>query len=133
MNPRVVLDTNVLVSGLLGGTATDVIRRWRAGAFDLVISQEIAAEYEEVLKRPKFGLSDWVIQELLDYVRSKAQWVESRGDIEVGARDLSDNRFLEAAIQGKADWIVSGDNDLLDLGEFEGIGIASPREFLSLL
>jgi putative PIN family toxin of toxin-antitoxin system len=124
---------NVLVSGLLGGMATDVIRRWRAGAFDLIISQGIAAEYEEVLKRPKFGLSDWVVQELLDYIRSQAQWVESPGDFAVGARNPSDNKFLAAAVLGKADWIVSGDNDLLELGKFEGVGITSPREFLSLL
>ena len=44
MKPRVVLDTNVLVSGLLGGTATEVIRRWRAGAFSLILSEEILAE-----------------------------------------------------------------------------------------
>jgi predicted nucleic acid-binding protein len=57
----------------------DVIRRWRAGAFDLIVSQEIVTEYEQVLKRAKFGLPLRVIQELLDYIRGKAQWVESPG------------------------------------------------------
>jgi putative PIN family toxin of toxin-antitoxin system len=61
MKPRVVLDTNVLVSGLLGGTATDVIRRWRAGDLQMVLSPEIMAEYEGVLSRPKFRLPKWVV------------------------------------------------------------------------
>jgi predicted nucleic acid-binding protein len=46
MSPRVVLDTNILVSGLLGGTATEPIHQWRAGVFDLIVSEEILAEYE---------------------------------------------------------------------------------------
>lgn len=66
MKRRVVLDTNVVVSGLLGGTATEVIRRWRAGSFDLILSEEIMTEYEDVLNRPKFNLPVWVVEELLD-------------------------------------------------------------------
>ena len=133
MSPRVVLDTNILVSGLLGGTTTEVIRRWRVGAFDLILSEEIIAEYTAVLIRPKFGLPRWVIQELLGYIREKAEWVVPSGEIAAVARDPSDNMFLEAAVAGQADWIVSGDNDLLDIGEFEGIPIIPPLELLSLL
>ena len=62
MRPRVVLDTNVLVSGLLGGAATDVIRRWRAGDVQMVLSPDVMAEYEDVLNRPKFRLPRWVVQ-----------------------------------------------------------------------
>lgn len=58
MKPRVVLDTNIMVSGLLGGTATEVIRRWRAGAFGLIRSQEIMAEYEAVLFAPPSNEKD---------------------------------------------------------------------------
>ena len=73
MKPRVVLDTNVLVSGLLGGTATDVIRRWRAGDFQMILSPEIMAEYENVLNRPKFKLPKWMIQDLLAYIHDCAE------------------------------------------------------------
>jgi putative PIN family toxin of toxin-antitoxin system len=133
MSPRVVLDTNILVSGLLGGTATEVIRKWRAGAFDLILSEEIIAEYTAVLIRPKFGLARWVIEELLGYIREKAEWVVPSGEIAAVARDPSDNMFLEAAVSGRADWIVSGDNDLLHIGEFEGIPIISAGAFLPLV
>jgi len=133
MIPQVVLDTNVLVSGLLGGTATDLIRRWRSGAFILIVSEEIVAEYNQVLMRPKFSLPNWVVEELLDYVRSTAQWIEPSSDVKAVARDPSDNKFLVAAVVGQTDWVVSSDNDLLDIGEFEGIRITSPWEFLPLL
>jgi putative PIN family toxin of toxin-antitoxin system len=133
MRPRVVLDTNVLVSGLLGGTATEVIRWWRAGAFDLILSEEIRDEYAAVLNRPKFKLPPWVVQELLGHIRDQAEWIVQSSEIKAVARDPSDNKFLEAAVTGQADWLVSGDKDLLDLGEFDGIPIIPPREFLALL
>jgi putative PIN family toxin of toxin-antitoxin system len=130
---RVVLDTNVVVSGLLGGTATDVIRRWRAGSFDLILSEEIMTEYADVLNRPKFNLPLLVVEELLGYIRARAEWVEPRGEIETVARDPSDDKFLEAAVTGQADWLVSGDYDLLGMEEYEGIAIIPPHEFLDLL
>jgi putative PIN family toxin of toxin-antitoxin system len=133
MKPRVVLDTNVLVSGLLGGTATDVIRRWRAGDFQMVLSTEIMAEYEDVLNRPKFRLPKWVVQDLLAYIRASAEWVTPVAEDSSIARDPSDDKFLFAAASGRADWLVSADPDLLDLKEFRSIPIVSPWEFLSLL
>jgi putative PIN family toxin of toxin-antitoxin system len=133
MKPRVVLDTNVLVSGLLGGTATEIIRRWRAGEFILVLSPEIMAEYEAVLNRPKFKLPQWVIQELLSYIYDQADWVvPERKELAV-ARDPSDDKFLATAVSGQADWLVSADADPLDLSEFEDTPIIPPWEFLSRL
>jgi putative PIN family toxin of toxin-antitoxin system len=132
MKRRVVLDTNVLVSGLLGGTAAEVIRRWRAGSFDLILSEEIMTEYADVLNRPRFNLPTWVVEELLGYIRARAAWVEPRGEIEIVARDPSDAKFLDAAVIGQADWLVSGDYDLLDMEEYEGISIIPPHEFLDL-
>jgi len=133
MKPRVVLDTNILVSGLLGGTATEVIKQWRVGAFTLIVSAEIMAEYKAVLRRPKFKLPGWVIEELLEYIREHAEWVTPDREIHEIARDPSDNKFLEAAVSGQANWLVSGDNDLLDLSEFEGTPVIPSWEFLRLL
>ena len=133
MSARVVLDTNVLVSGLLGGTATDVIRRWRAGDFQMVLSPEIMAEYEDVLSRPKFGLPKWVIQELMAYIHDHADWVTPAVEESSVGRDPSDDKFLFAAASGQADWLVSADADLLELKEHKSIPIIPPWEFLSLL
>ena len=133
MKPRVVLDTNVLVSGLLGGTATDVIRRWRAGEFDLILSAEILAEYEAVLRRPKFKLPPWVVQELLDHIRTQASWVVPSDDLGVQPRDPADTKFLQAASAGQADLLLTEGKDLLDIGEFEGVRIMPPWDLQPLL
>jgi len=133
MKPCVVLDTNVLVSGLLGGTATQVIEQWRAGAFSMIVSVEIMAEYKAVLNRPKFKLPERVIQELLEYIHERAEWVLPAITIHEIVRDPSDNKFLEAAVSGRANWVISADKDLLDLDEFEGISIITPWEFLDVL
>lgn len=127
--PRVVLDTNVLVSGLLGGSALGVIQRWRQGDFTLVVNPQIFEEYNSVLKRPKFGLPESLVDELLTFIRERADWVEPQTQVKV-ARDPTDDKFLEAALGGQADYIVSGDNDLLDLKTFEGIPIIPPWEFV---
>jgi putative PIN family toxin of toxin-antitoxin system len=126
--PRVVLDTNVLVSGLLGGSGLSVMQHWRRGDFVLVVSPQILTEYTAVLKRPKFGLPGWLVDELLTFIREQADWTKPETQVEV-ARDPSDDKFLEAAISGKADYIVSADNDLLDLGTFKNIPIVPPWEF----
>ncbi|MFP4395164.1 MAG: putative toxin-antitoxin system toxin component, PIN family [Anaerolineales bacterium] len=126
---RVVLDTSVLVSGLLGGSSVPVLRRWRRGEFELVVSPEIYAEYEAVLTRPKFGLPTSLVRELLAFIRVQAHWVEPDIHLNI-VRDTSDDKFLEAAVSGEAGIIVSSDRDLLDLGEVRGISIVPPWEFV---
>jgi len=125
---KVVLDTSVLVSGLLGGSSVPVLESWRREEFILVVSPEIYREYESVLKRPKFGLPPSLVDELLSFVRQRSHWVEPEVELEI-VRDPSDDKFVEAALSGGANTIVSSDRDLLDLKEAEGIPIVSPWEF----
>lgn len=125
---KVVLDTSVLVSGLLGGSSVPVLESWRREEFILVVSPEIYREYESVLKRPKFGLPPSLVDELLSFVRQRSHWVEPDAELEI-VRDPSDDKFVEAALSGGANTIVSSDRDLLDLKEAEGIPIVSPWEF----
>jgi len=133
MKPRVILDTNVLVSGLLGGTATEVIRRWRAGAFSLILSEEILAEYEAVLKRPKFRLPSWVVQELLGYIRGNTEWVEPAAQLPIELRDPADTKFLRAVVEGGAEVVITDDKDLQDLKEVQSIRLVPSWESLTLL
>jgi putative PIN family toxin of toxin-antitoxin system len=126
--PRVVLDTSVLVSGLLGGSSVPVLKRWRRGEFKLVISPEIYAEYEAVLNRPKFGLPASLVNELLLFIREQSCWVTPDIRLDI-VRDASDNKFLEAAVAGEASIIVSNDRDLLDLEKVRSISILPPWEF----
>lgn len=99
----------------------------------MILSVEIMAEYETVLSRPKFGLPKWVIHELLTYIHDHADWVTPAAKESSVARDPSDDKFLFAAVSGRADWLVSADADLLDLREYKDIPIIPPQEFLSSL
>jgi len=130
---RAVLDTSTVVSGVIGGISTEVLDLLKEGAFEAIISEEILQEYTEVLNRPKFGFPLWVINDILSYFRVEGIRVSLQGRLNVIEEDPDDNKFLEAALEGQADYILSGDKHLLNLGEFEGIPIMGSREFLEIL
>ena len=130
---RVVLDTNVLVSALLfTGVTSELVPLWHKGTIAVLISREILEEYLRVLAYPKFQLSegeikDLIQEELLPFV----QVIKPGIRVHVVKRDPSDNKFLECAIAGKADVLVSGDKDLLALRHYRRIRIQTPAHFLA--
>jgi putative PIN family toxin of toxin-antitoxin system len=130
---RVVIDTNIIVSAYLGGILETVIVRWKAGRFTLIVSDEIADEYHNVLTRPKFKIERAEIDDFFSLLLSRAEFVEPVEGVDAIKSDVSDNKFLEAAIAGQVDFIVSGDNHLLDLGMFREIPIITPRQFMDHL
>lgn len=127
---RVVLDTNVFVSAVLGGALGELIDGWRAGKFTLVVSDEIVREYFEVLRRPNFGLSTEDVEAIVKYVFRMGEFVTVNEKIDIIQVDPKDNIFLEAAIAGNADCIISGDGHLLEQKEFRGIPILTARQYL---
>lgn len=130
---RVVLDTNIMVSMALGGKVGKINDAWRAGKFLLIVSEEIVSEYLEVLQRSKFHLRSRTVAVIIARVYRKAEFVFPQEQIANIQPDPKDDRFLEAAIAGNADFVVSGDKHLLDLKEFRSIQIITGREFLDLL
>lgn len=130
---RVILDTNIFVSMALGGRIGKINDEWRRGKFLLVVSEEIVSEYLNVLQRPKFRLSSTTITQIINRVYRKAAFVSPNETLDVVHADPTDNKFVEAAIAGKADFIVSGDKHLLDLKEFRSIPIIMAREFMDWL
>ncbi len=131
---RAVLDTNVIVSALLfNGRASALVPLWQQRWFVPRISRAIIKEYLRTLAYPKFHLSAQevrqVIEELLPYVE-----VASSGKrLRVVRRDPADNKFLECAVAGKAQYLVSGDDDLLSLGAFQEIRLLSVADFLVIV
>jgi len=126
---RVVLDTNVLVSSLLtnDGAAAGVFDQCIL-SHDLLVSQATFAELIDVLTRPKFidRLDKQSRINLINYYRNHAIIISISTSI-ADCRDKKDNKFLELAIDGKADLIVSGDEDLLVLHPWRNIRILSPN------
>lgn len=130
---RVVLDTNVFVSGVLGGALAEVITRWQAGEFTVVVSDEIAREYLEVLRRPKFGLPAEVIDDIGAYLLQNADFVTPTEVLHVVPDDPEDDKFIEAAVAGEAELLVSGDRHLLALRNYQDLSIVTARDFLERL
>jgi uncharacterized protein len=136
---RAVLDTNVLVSALLRqGSPPDLLHRaWLYGAFELVTSQPLLDEFARVLARDRIsqriGRSAGDQSEFVRDLAEVAIVAVAQRALRVVDADPADNAVLEAAVGGSADYVVSGDRHLLDLGEFEGIRIVTPARFLAIL
>ena len=135
---RAVVDTNVLVSGLLApaGSPGAIHAAWFRAEFELVTSGALFSAFVRVLSYPRIRrrlpLTDDELSDLVSQVRTAAVVVETVQEIAV-VRDPDDNRVLEAAQAGFADYIVTGDRDLLELREFSGIPIVTPAAFLLLI
>ena len=130
---RVVLDTNIFISAILGGRLGVIIDEWKAGKFTLIITDSIAREYLDVINRPKFKIPQNEIIAATDYLLRATEFVTPQEEIHIIVADLTDNKFLEAAVAGKVNFIVSGDNHLLELKSFQEIPIITAREFITWL
>src|SRR6266542_841401 len=130
---RAVLDTNIIISSALGGALVLVLEKWDEGKFTVVVTSDILGEYFEVLNRPKFRLKQETIDKIFRYIYQFSEFVTPEESIHFVEADPEDDKFLEAAIAGQVDFIVSGDSHLLDLKEFRSIPIISGREFIDFL
>lgn len=131
---KVVLDTNIFVSGIhWKGNSEKILKSWYTGEFTLISSIPIIDELIEVLKEFKKPLSIEKIKQWEDLILDKAILVVPTIKIDIVKDDSDDNKFIEAALEGKAKFIVTQDNDLLRIKEYENIKIINTEEFLKLL
>lgn len=129
---RVVIDTNVLISGIVfGGTPERLVRMFVDGSIDTVISEELLTELRRTINRrfPNFVPR---LDELEVSLRAEALLVPLGSKTVTICRDPDDNKVIETALIGKCQYIVSGDKDLLDLGSYEGVTVLPPAEFLQI-
>jgi len=133
---KVVLDTNVLVSALLfKGELSKLLFPLKQKKFILLFSEETLNEFIKVLHYPKFSLTEDEIEYLLQFEilpYSKIVEVTFKFDKEI-CPNKDDQKFLELAVSAKANYIITGDKDSLNLKEINKIKILSPKGFLSLL
>ncbi|MBN2003833.1 MAG: putative toxin-antitoxin system toxin component, PIN family [Anaerolineae bacterium] len=135
---RVVIDTNVLVSALIrpNGRVGEVLRHLRQGDYTLLYAPALLEELVDVLTRPrirdKYGITEDDVKTTLALFLLRGEAVVPE-DTVTACRDPKDNKFLEVAVAGEANALVSGDEDLLVLDPFEGIPIITPAEFLHRL
>lgn len=129
---RVLLDTNVLISAILfGGIPNEILRRGLSGEFDLVTGRGLLDELDRIL-RVRFGLP----VEAASFARADLELaaelvVPSR--VDPVSRDPGDDIVLAIAREGRVDYVVTGDSDLLSLGRYKSVEIVTPRNFVEML
>jgi putative PIN family toxin of toxin-antitoxin system len=134
---RVVVDTNIVIRALIKpqGTVGPILQRLRNGDYTLVYSLPILDELIEKLALPrirhKYHLEEEQIEALTAFIALRGELVTPSRTVKV-CRDPEDNMFIEAALAGAAEYVVTGDKDLLTLRKFETVRFITPRTFLAV-
>ena len=129
---RIVPDTNIIISSIFWiGNPHEVIRRGILGEYQLVISADILDEAVNKL-RHKFQFPEEKIQELIDIFLMYCEIIEPTSNFDV-VRDKKDNKIICCAYDGKVNYVVTGDPDLLILTSFKSIQITTATLFLEQL
>lgn len=128
---KIILDTNVFISGVFfTGPPYRILRAWRDGKVQLVISQEILEEYQRVGKTLARQFPGIDVGPILELLAIKAELVKAPGLLEPVCNDPDDDKFLACALASKARLIVSGDKHLLRVSGYRRIVIVRPRKFI---
>lgn len=133
---RAVLDTNVLISSVIAtGVPHKIVVEGFSSEYQIVVSVATLTEFRDtLLKYPeKFHMDEEDVQQEVETIRYFAEFVDPDEEITAVDADPDDDKFLEAAVAGNVDYVVSGDRHLLDLNSFRGIDIVEPRAFYELL
>ena len=136
---KIVLDANVYISALFSSVSSPgkIIARWEQDTFEVLITKEIIDELSRVLRYPRImkrhKKDEAKIDRYLHLLAKQATMVEPQKTLTVIADDETDNRYIECAYFGRADYVVSGDKHVLGVGEYEGIFMLSPAAFIALL
>jgi putative PIN family toxin of toxin-antitoxin system len=130
---RIVLDTNVFISSFFGGNPRSIIDLWKDGRLTLCLSQDVIDESIEVLGR--LGLNNRPeLEELLKLFATGFRIVFTTRTPEIHVvTDPDDDKFIACALALKAGYIVSGDKALVDVRQYQGIKIVTPRTFLEII
>ena len=136
MTLRVVIDTSALVSYLLtrGKIMRLIIAAWQEGEIDLVASPQTIAELTAVISRPEIFQRS--VAPFANLIESLSQWlvhVPGKLDLAGACRDPKDDKFLACAVEGQAAYLISSDQDLLDVGMYQNVAILNPGQFLAAL
>jgi putative PIN family toxin of toxin-antitoxin system len=129
---KVVLDTNVLISGIyFGGLPGKILEAWYARQIQLLVSPEIIQEYLNVAKRLADRYPGIEYEGVLGLIIQNAELVQNSHLPEPVCEDPDDDKFLSCALAGDSTTIVSGDSDLLNVSGFCGIKVLTPKAFIS--
>ncbi len=131
---KIVVDTNIWISFVIGRTLDSLVNAIRVKNVEVCFSQVLYDELFTVLTRPKFKsqISGIKIAEIREFINGKVTIIEPECSIN-DCRDPKDNFLLELAVTAKADYLITGDSDLLDLSPFRKVHIIRAKEFETIL
>lgn len=129
---RIVLDTNIFISFLISNSFSKLDKLIKSGKVQLLFSEELLSEFIDVTKRPKLKkyFAEKDIQKLLESINSYAHFITVNTTVDI-CRDSKDNFLLALCADGKADFLITGDEDLLIIGKFKKTVIIKPAHFLA--
>jgi len=136
---KAVLDTNIIVSATIAtqGNPARILDFWRNDKFELIITPAILEEMWQVILRPVIQKHRRITEDetvdLLFEIQQDATTISPTLDLKIIKQDPTDDKYIVAALEGKADYIVSGDQHLLVLKEYDGIKIVSSKKFVEIL
>ena len=131
---RVIIDTNLWISFLITNNLNILSELFLFERFQIIFSDELFNEFLDVARRPKFKkyFDEKSVQLLIENISEKLEFIEVASAITI-CRDLKDNFILALSIDGNADYIVTGDKDLLSLNGFKGKKIITINEFIKII
>ena len=131
---KAVYDTNVIVSSQLNasGFPAAIVKLSLRGRIQLYLSEELLAEYRDVLHRPKFGFSPNDVKEFLTLLEKQSKRIHPTETFKSVTLDPDDNKLLECAVEGGVDYIVTGNTRHFPFKSFRGIPILTPSKFAKI-
>lgn len=136
---RVVIDTNLIINRVIAntGAAAEILRFWRRGRFELLVTIPILQEYRRALAYPRVrarhGHDDRTLDALVATFANFGTLIEPAEVVEAVSADPGDDKFITCAVAGQAEYLVTRDAHLLAIQTFRGTTILPPGEFLTLL
>ena len=128
---RAVVDTNVFISSFFGGNPRKIINLWKSGEILLCLSGPVIDEYVAVLSRMLLQ-NEKELEELLSLFAGgfNTLFTAKTPKLNIIEKDPDDNKFIECAVELKAEFIISGDKAVQELKNYVGIKIQSPKQFI---
>ncbi|MBN2466736.1 MAG: putative toxin-antitoxin system toxin component, PIN family [Deltaproteobacteria bacterium] len=128
---KIILDTNVFISGIFfTGPPSQILNAWQDSRLQILLSQEIINEYQRVAESLSAEFPTIDILPIIELMTIHGQLIDTEGfDVSV-CDDPDDNKFMECAIAGNSEMIISGDKHLLRVSGYRGITVLKPREFV---
>jgi len=131
---KLVLDTNIYISAFYwGGNSQKVINRIIEGIDELFITDQIINEISDVMARPKFKTEKEIIVGYINTIKNSSKKINIEGKIKGICRDKNDDDKIECAVTSEADFLLTGDNDLLVIKNYNNIRILTQKEYLDII